>query len=72
METKNDTSGVFVLRQDLKPIAERHLEQDYPKHSKERGGRISARRTIAVWIKQVEEGTVRRARGGHGGGPPSV
>ena len=55
METKNDTSGVFVLRQDLKPMEERHLEQDYPKHSQERGGGISVRRTIAVWNKQVEE-----------------
>ena len=58
METKNDTSGVFVLRQDLKPMEERHLEQDYPKHNKEGGGGISARRTTAVWSKQVEEGTV--------------
>ena len=58
METKNDTSGVFVLRQDLKPMEERHMEQDYPKHSKERGDGISAGRTIVVWNKQVEEGTV--------------
>ena len=58
METKNDTSGVFVLRQDLKPMEERHLEQDYPKHSKEGDGGISARRTTTVWSKQVEEGTV--------------
>ena len=58
METKNDTSGVFVLRQDLKPMEERHLEKDYPKHSQERGVGISARRTTAVWSKQVEEGTV--------------
>ena len=46
------------LRQDLKPMEERHMEQDYPKHSKERDGGISARRTIAVWSKQVEEGAV--------------
>ena len=58
METKNDTSGVFVLRQDLKPMEERHMDQDYPKHIKERGVGISPRRTIAVWSKQVEEGAV--------------
>jgi hypothetical protein len=58
METKNDTSGVFVIRKDLIPVEERHMEQDYPKHNKERGGGISARRTIAVWSKQVEEGAV--------------
>ena len=58
METKNDTSGVFVIRQDLIPVEERHMEQDYPKHNKERGGGISTRRTTAVWNKQVEEGTV--------------
>ncbi len=58
METKNDTSGVLVLRQDLKPMEERYFEQDYPKHTKEGGERISGRRTTAVWSKQVEEGTV--------------
>jgi hypothetical protein len=58
METKKDTSGVFVLRQDLKPMKERHMEQDYPKRSKERGGGIFVRRTIAVWSKQVEERAV--------------
>ena len=58
METKNDTCGVFVLRQDLQPVEKRHMEQDYPKRSKERGGGISARRMIAVWSKQVKEGTV--------------
>ena len=56
METKNDTSGVFVLRQDLEPMKERHMEQDYPKRSKERGGGISDRRTTAAWSKKVEEG----------------
>ena len=39
-------------------LAKEGEEQDYPKHSKERGGGISARRTIAVWRKQVEEGAV--------------
>ena len=58
METENDTSGFFVLRQDLKPVEERHMEQDYPKHRKERGDGISDRRTITVWSKQVEEGAV--------------
>ena len=62
METKNDTSGVFVLRQDLEPMEERHMEQDYSKHNKERGGGISSRRTTTVWSKQVEEGQVLRAQ----------
>ncbi len=61
METKNDTSGVFVLRQDLKPMEERHLEQNYPKHIKERGGGISARRTITVWSKVVSGNWIQKA-----------
>ena len=36
----------------------KQMDQDYPKHSMERVGGISARRTIVVWSKQVEEGTV--------------
>ena len=58
METKDDMSGVFVLLQDLEPMEKRHMEQDYSKNSKERGGGISPRRTTATWIKQVEEGAV--------------
>ena len=54
METKDDTSGVFVLRQDLDPMEERHLEEDYSKHNKERIGGISAGRTTATWRKKLE------------------
>ena len=64
METKNDTSGVFVLRQDLKPMEERHLEQDYPKHSKEGGDGISPRRTITVLTNKWRRGLFE----GHGEG----
>ena len=47
METKDNTSGVFVLRQDLDPMEKRHMDQDYSKCRKERSGGI-ARRTTAV------------------------
>jgi hypothetical protein len=56
METEDDASGVFVLRQDLEPIEKRHMEQDYSKHGKERSGGIPAGRTTAVWSKRMEEG----------------
>ena len=50
-------------------MEERHLEQDYPKHNKEGGGGISARRTIAVWSKQVGANKWRRGLfEGHGEG----
>jgi hypothetical protein len=39
-------------------MEKRHMDQDYSKHSKERSGGISVRRTTAVWSKQVEEGSV--------------
>ena len=40
---KDNTSGVFVLRQDLGPMEKRHMEQDSSKYSKERSGGISVR-----------------------------
>ena len=61
-EGEGYTSGVFVLRQDLEPMEERYMEQDYSKHNKERGDGISSRRTTTVWSKQVEKGQVLRAQ----------
>jgi hypothetical protein len=39
-------------------MKKRDMEQDHSKHSKERDGGISARRTTTSWRKQVEEGDV--------------
>ena len=58
METEDNTSGDFVLRQDLGSMEKRHMDQDYSECSKERRDGISARSTTALWSKQMEEGSV--------------
>ncbi len=42
METEDDASVVFVLRQDLEPMEKRHMDHDYSKRGKERSGGIPA------------------------------